>query len=141
MAKDLKKIIYFHQNLIDEKRKALGGFLNQISNYEKQRDYFEANIKAEKHNASNTNNIVAMFYGGYVASTYQKIREVEIKIDELEGSIENIQQEIRLLFKEKKVFEITQNKHDERARKDKIKLEQVFLDELGQETYRRLKNL
>jgi len=140
MVKDLKKIIYFHQNLIDEKRKALGGFLNQISNYEKQRDYFEANIKAEKHNASNTNNIVAMFYGGYVASTYQKIREVEIKIDELEGSIENIQQEIRLLFKEKKVFEITQNKHDERARKDKIKLEQVFLDELGQETYRRLKN-
>ncbi len=140
MVKDLKKIIYFHQNLIDEKRKALGGFLNQISNYEKQRDYFKANIKAEKHNASNTNNIVAMFYGGYVASTYQKIREVEIKIDELEGSIENIQQEIRLLFKEKKVFEITQNKHDERARKDKIKLEQVFLDELGQETYRRLKN-
>ena len=137
MAKGLKKIIRFHQSLIDEKRKVLGDFLNQASICDKQRQDFKANIKAEQDNVSNTTNKVAMFYGGYVASTYQKIKEIEVKIEELEVSIKNTQQEIILLFKEKKVFEITQNNHEKQVIKDELKLEQVFLDEIGQEIHRR----
>ena len=76
MAKGLKKIIRFHQSLIDEKRKVLGDFLNQASICDKQRQDFKANIIAEQDNVSNTTNMVAMFYGGYVASTYQKIKEI-----------------------------------------------------------------
>ena len=78
-----------------------------------------------------------MFYGGYIASTYQKIKEIDVKIEELEVSIKNTQREIMLLFKEKKVFEITQKNHEKQVLKDKVRLEQVFLDEIGQEIYRR----
>ena len=137
MAKDLKKIIRFYQSLIDEKRKVLGDFLNQASGCDRQRQDFKANIKVKQDNVSNTTNAFAMFYGGYVASTYQKIKEIGLKIEELEVSIKNTQQEIMLLFKEKKVFEITQKNHEKQVLKDKVRLEQVFLDEIGQEIYRR----
>ena len=106
MAKGLKKIIRFHQSLIDEKRKVLGDFLNQASICDKQRQDFKANIKAEQDNLSNTPNMVAMFYGSYVASTYQKIKEIEVKIEELEVSIKNTQQEIIILFKEKRFLKL-----------------------------------
>ena len=139
MVKDLHTLIRLHQYRVDDKRRSLGELLGEVANLEQQGEHLEREIVVEQEIASSAPDSVGMFYGEYATAAVNKREEISLQISSFEEKIAVAQEEMRLEFKDMKVFEITQESRDETAAKEAAKEEQAILDELGQEAHRRRK--
>ena len=78
-----------------------------------------------------------MFYGDYAAAAVQKLSDLTQAITKVESHITVAQDEMRTEYKDLKVYEISQETIDTAEKKERDRQETAFLDELGQEAYRR----
>jgi flagellar protein FliJ len=139
MVKDLHTLIRLHQYRVDDKRRSLGELLGEVTNLEQQGEHLEREIVTEQEIANSAPDSVGMFYGEYATAAVNKREEILLQITGFEEKIAVAQEEMRIEFKDMKVFEITQESRDETAAKEAAKEEQAILDELGQEAHRRRK--
>jgi flagellar protein FliJ len=139
MVKDLHTLIRLHQYRVDDKRRSLGELLGEVASLEQQGEHLEREIVTEQEIANSAPDSVGMFYGEYATSAVNKREQISLQISSFEEKIAVAQEEMRIEFKDMKVFEITQESRDESAAKEAAKEEQAILDELGQEAHRRRK--
>ena len=137
MDKGYQTLIRLHQYHVDEKRRALGNLLGQVANLENQSSELENQILVEQDVARSAPENVGMFYGDYAAAVVQKLSDLTQAITKVESHITVAQDEMRTEYKDLKVYEISQETIDTAEKKERDRQETAFLDELGQEAYRR----
>ena len=114
MAKDFNTLIRYHQWIVDEKRRALGQLLGKANSLESDAANLEIEIVDEQGVAKGHSEELGFIYGAYAEAAMR---------DE---------------FRELKVYEISQEAEYKRAEEELNKLEQAFLDEVGQRSKSRL---
>ena len=137
MSKDLSTLIRLHKYRVDEKRRSLGELLGIIANLEKKSENLEAEIISEQQMASSAPESIGMFYGAYAKEVVNKRKEILDEIFDFEKKIAEKQEELRTEYKDLKIFEITQEAREKVVASELTKTEQIILDEMGQESYRR----
>lgn len=137
MAKDLHALIRLHQYRVDDKRRSLGELLGEVAHLEQQGEDLEREIVSEQEVANSAPDSVGMFYGEYATAAVKKREDISQAIRGVEDKIEVAQEEMRVEFKDLKVFEISQEERDEIAAMEARKAEQAILDEMGLELFRR----
>jgi flagellar export protein FliJ len=137
MSKDLSTLIRLHKYRVDEKRRSLGELLGIIANLEKKSENLEAEIISEQQMASSAPESIGMFYGAYAKEVVNKRKEILDEIFDCEKKIAEKQEELRTEYKDLKIFEITQEAREKVVASELTKKEQIILDEMGQESYRR----
>ena len=78
-----------------------------------------------------------MYYGAYAKEAVNKRKAIQEEISDFERKISEAQEDMRVEYKNLKIFEITQESRDQIIALETTKTEQAILDELGQETHRR----
>ena len=137
MSKDLSTLIRMHKYRVDEKRRSLGKLLGAVATLEKKSENLEDEIISEQKTASAAPDSIGMFYGAYAKEVVNKRKEIFEEISEFEKKIAEKQEEMRREYKDLKTFEITQEAREKTRASEESKTEQMVLDELGQESYRR----
>ena len=137
MTKNLNTLIRLHKYRVDEKRRSLGELLGEVVTLEKKSESLESEITSEQQTANSAPESIGMFYGAYAQEAVNRRKEILDKLMEFEQRIAAIQEEIRVEYKELKIFEISQEARDKIKALETTKIEQAILDELGQETRRR----
>ena len=137
MSKDLSTLIRLHKYRVDEKRRSLGELLGIIAKLEEKSENLEAEIILEQQMASSAPESIGMFYGAYAKEVVNKRKEILDEIFDCEKKIAEKQEELRTEYKDLKIFEITQEAREKVVASELTKTEQITLDEMGQESYRR----
>jgi flagellar protein FliJ len=137
MAKELHTLIRLHQYRVDDKRRSLGELLGEVADLEQKGENLEREIVSEQSIANSAPESFGMFYGEYATAAVQKREDISHEISGVEEKIAVAQEEMRVEFKDLKVFEITQEARDEADALESTREEQAILDELGQEAHRR----
>lgn len=137
MSKNLSALIRLHQHRVDEKRRALGELLNDIAHLEQKREYLNKQILSEQMVANSASDTVGMFYGAFAKAAVSKRNDILQEISDVEQKIVDAQEEMRIQYNDLKIFEITQETRDKISAMETAKTDQLILDELGQEAYRR----
>ncbi len=137
MSKNLSTLVRLHQYRVDEKRRSLAELLGEISNLETKDKHLQSEIISEQAIANSSPDSVGMFYGIYAEEAVNKRRKISEEINDFEEKVSLAQEEIRDEYRDLKIFEITLEKRKKIIELENAKVEQVILDELGQETYRR----
>ena len=138
MSKDLKTLIRLHKHRVDEKRRSLGELLGEIAALEQKNEYLENQLSLEQQFAKSASDSVGMFFGAYAKEAVNKRREIQQTKNVFEKKIAEAQEEMRAEYNDLKVFEITLESREQIATLEVAKSEQAILDELAQETRRRL---
>ena len=137
MAKELNTLIRLHKYRVDEKQRSLGALLGEVAILETKSRNLEYEIISEQQTASAAPDSVGMFYGVYAKEVVNKRKEILEKIANVELQIKEIQEAMRVEYKDLKIFEITQERRNQITALEVAKIEQSTLDELGLETHRR----
>ena len=137
MVKDLSTLIRLHKYRVDEKRRSLGELLGAVATLQKKSEILEDEIILEQQTASAAPESIGMFYGAYAKEVVNKRNEILEEISNFEKKIAEKQEEMSIEYKDLKIFEITQEAREKIAASEVTKTEQMILDELGQESFRR----
>mgnify|MGYP003992847371 FL=1 len=137
MVKDLSTLIRLHKYRVDEKRRSLGELLGAVATLQKKSEILEDEIILQQQTASAAPESIGMFYGAYAKEVVNKRNEILEEISNFEKKIAEKQEEMRIEYKDLKIFEITQEAREKVAASEVTKTEQMILDELGQESFRR----
>lgn len=138
---DLKAIIRVRKWEVDEKRRELGLVLDQEAAIEDRQRALEAEVIRE--NAALPENIraggigEAMTLGAYAARALERRRALAEELDAVRRRIEAMRDELADMFKDLKTFELAQEARELAARKEADRKEQIVLDEIGMDLFRR----
>ncbi len=138
MAKDFNTLIRDHQWIVDEKRRALGQLLGKANSLESDAANLEIEIVDEQGVAKGHSEELGFIYGAYAEAAIGRREGLVEQRAEVEEKITLAQAEMRDEFRELKVYEISQEAEYKRAEEELNKLEQAFLDEVGQRSKSRL---
>lgn len=139
MAKGLSGIVRLHKWQLDEKRRQITELELMRDELVKKQEQLQANLIAEQKNLSKSN-IVDINYANYAASVMRRRQNLEVSINEVDVSIENMKDELAEAFKELKKYEIVEQRAIEREQLELKKREQDRLDELSLNMFRMNKN-
>jgi flagellar export protein FliJ len=85
--------------------------------------------------SSDTN--ASFTYGSYISAAIERRRTLDASVEDVRRQIEAAQEDVTIAYQELKKFEVAQSNRKRRARDEAGRREQVVLDEIGLETYRR----
>lgn len=138
MAKDLHTLIRLRGFEVDECRRSLGDLLRAEDVLIARQEALEAEYAREVEFARE-NPGFGQTLGAYIA----RHKEIKDKLlqqrQALAAAILVARDVLASAYKDLKTVELTQENRDLEARKERDRKEQVFLDELGQDRYRRRK--
>ena len=135
---DLDSLIRYRKHAVDEKRRALARFYDQMQELQEQKQAVYEEIEKEKELAREMATAEASaFLGRYMDGARRKIHKFETEIAKTESRIRIAQEDMRTAFAELKKIEITQRNREERERAEERRKEDQQLDEIAIEAYRR----
>lgn len=109
MAKGLSGIVRLHKWQLDEKRRQISELELMREDLVKKQASLQANLVAEQANLSKSN-VVNINYANYAASVMKRRENLEVSINEINVSIENMKDELAEAFKELKKYEIVEQR-------------------------------
>ena len=139
MADSLLVLIRLKEMILNERLKSLGN-LYRLEQSLKNRKILLKKQLLEEEIASLENQIAALTFGYYVEWNIAENKRVDQSIITTQHNIDVVREQIRKVFKEKKVFEIIRKKRIEREQAELRRKENIFLDEIGLNLYRRRHN-
>jgi flagellar FliJ protein len=93
-------------------------------------------VQIENQVASN-NTDAGFTYGAYISVAIDRRRTLDASVEDVRRQIEAAREEVTIAYQELKKFEVAHNNRKRRARDEANRREQVVLDEMGLETFRR----
>lgn len=136
MAGGLKTLIRLSEWNVDEKRRALGALLGLRQALEDQAVELENELAREQSAAANDAQAL-LHYGTYAREVIQRRERIAESIKRLEAQISEAQDAAAEAHRELKKYEIGERMRAEREAAELARQEQIKLDEIGQELYRR----
>ena len=137
MGKKLNSLIRLHKFRVDEKRREIAGVISIIEDLERQSRELDERITREQPIASRSPQEAGVLFGNYVAHHIFKKEQFLVALKELEEKLVSVQEELREEFRELKGVELTQDARNRVRVIERNRAEQLTLDEIGAEVYRR----
>lgn len=137
MPRDLRGVIRLRKWEVDEKRRRMAEFLRQEAAILERRRLLEEEIARENAFAAGHVRESGATFGNYAARVRQRRLQLDAALDKVRGLIEEVRNELGDVFRELKTYELAQEARDEREHRERERKEQILLDELGLELYRR----
>lgn len=136
--KGIANLIRVHQWKLDEKRQELSDLRDIHDDYVAQLVKLEQEMAREQEVAGE-NQDVGFSYAGYLQVARQRQGNLNSSLDELQNQIATAEDELADLFQELKKYEITRDLRDKRAKDERARKEQIAMDDLSIDIYRRKK--
>lgn len=130
MRTPLKNLIRVHDWEVDEARRRLGDLLAVQEDLKRQLQRLEDELRREQALAYE-NPETATFYGAYADGVIQRRERLTESIRKMDGEVEAAREVVRNAFRELKKYQIAQEARDLEEKKERDKLEQGALDEMG----------
>ena len=136
MAKNLHSLIRLYEWQLDEKRRKLGEVMQSLANLEDEARRLQQQFVDEQTIAGASPNEAGFFYGRFVETALHSRDRLGLAIVQAEQEVEAAMEELREAHQELKKFEITQSDRDRREAEEEGRREQIYLDEIGLQSYR-----
>jgi flagellar export protein FliJ len=137
MAKGLKTLIRLAKWAVDEKRKVLTALQAREEEMIAALDQHERQLAEEQRIAAADATGVGFVYGAYASAWLNRKAEMEMRLLNLRHQIEAARDDLAEAFRQQKTYEITQANREKRERAEAERKEQVRLDEIGLNVFRR----
>lgn len=90
-----------------------------------------------ENQVASTDNDARFTYGSYLNAAIERRRTLDASVEDVKRQIEAAREEVTIAYQELKKFEVAQGNRKRRAREESNRREQIVLDEIGLESYRR----
>ncbi|KJS38594.1 MAG: hypothetical protein VR70_09560 [Rhodospirillaceae bacterium BRH_c57] len=137
MSGDLKTVIRVRRWEIDEKRRDLGVLLAEEATFIQRRTALDEEVRAENDCARQYVREADFTLGTYAARAHSRRLQLDAAIAETQQRVEAVRDELAQMFKDLKTFELAQEAREEAERKERDRKEQIVMDEIGLELFRR----
>lgn len=139
MAQDLHAVIRLRKWEIDEKRRELSVLLSEQEAVVQRRAALDEEILRENDCARSHVGEADFTLGDYAKRAHSRRQQLDHAIAEADRRVEEARDQLTEMFKDLKTFELAQEARDEAERKEREHKEQVKMDEIGLELFRRRK--
>jgi flagellar export protein FliJ len=136
MAKSLQPLVRLHGWQVDEKRRRLGELLRIVESLEARLTQLHEELAREQAAAAASPELAGVIYGNYARAVIETRAKLTASIEQAEQAVASARDELREAYREQKKFEMTQKARDKREEKERSRLEQIDLDEVGLEVFR-----
>jgi len=137
MAKGLKTLIRLAKWTVDEKRRVLTALQAREDELVAALAEHERRLIEEQRVAAGDATGIGYLYGAFAAAWLNRKAEMTTMLANLRGQIELARDELAEAFRQHKTYEITQANRDKRTREEADRKEQIRLDEIGLNVFRR----
>jgi flagellar protein FliJ len=136
--KGIASLIRVHRWKLDEKRRELSDLQDVLDDFMKQLVKLEQEM-AREQTIARDNQDVGYSYANYSQAARDRQLNLNSSIEEIQGSIEIVEDEVAELYQELKKYEITKDTREKKARMEQQRKDQIALDDLSLDMYRRKK--
>jgi flagellar export protein FliJ len=137
MAKGLLGVIRYRKHVVDEKRRKLGDLLRQEDYLLRALGDLEAQMRQEAEAAASDIQGAGRTYALYIQRAHERRDTILAALAETRRHVARAQDEVRDSFKDLKTLEIAQENRETTARREAEHKEQIVLDDIGLDLYRR----
>lgn len=135
---DLNPLIRLRKYRVEEKQKALAELFRQTELLEGRKRFLLDELEREQNLAETSPNIDAMIsFVSYASRIYGEVENLDRNIAKMEPRIRRAQDDMREAFSEQKKAEIIQEQRDKEEADAIAKKENINLDEIGMDVFRR----
>lgn len=138
MGKDLHTLIRLAEWTVDEKRRALSALHAKEEQLIALLRTLEAQLAAEQAQVR-SNMAQAVTWAAFYDHHSKRRDSTEKQLAEVRRQIEAARDELGEAYRELKSFETAQATRDRKAQEERDRKERIFLDEIGQQRHRRMK--
>jgi flagellar FliJ protein len=137
MAKGLATLVRVNEWTVDEKRRTLGQRMRELDGLEQARIRLEEEVVAEQRAAAQSPNEAGLLYGSYANGVIHRREQFAAAIRAKEQEVAVAREQLNDAYRELKKFEVIRDTRVRREREERERRDQLLLDELGIENYRR----
>lgn len=135
---DLDPLIRLRKFTVDEKQKIVAALYREAEKVEEAKAHLQKQIEDERVLAEEKNDFETVkAYGLFVDNARHKIDDFNDFLAEINAKIELAQDDLREAFSELKKVEIIQRNRELEARAEETRRENIGLDEIAGEVFRR----
>ena len=134
---DLHNLIRVHEWQVDEKRRRLGQLIQVLDDLEERARQLEQEVRNEQQIASQSPGEAGFLYGGYAEAVIDRRERLAQSIFKAEQEVATARNDLSDAYRDLKKYELAQEARDRRAAAELERKEQLVLDELGLQAYRR----
>ncbi len=134
--KTLEKLIRYHRYLVDEKRREVRELEERAVTLEQSIDHLDARVVAERISAGETD-LGSADYGGFAQATLVRRATLVAELSEAADAVEEARSGLLDAFAELKRYEVSLERKEFLARRNRARLDQLELDEVSLNGHRR----
>lgn len=134
--KGLPTLIRVRKWELEEKRRRLTDLEGLADQLDGMISRLEEEVRLEQEIARG-NEEVTYSYGSYAQTTIDRRRKLEASLDDVKKQIEAAKEEVTSAYQELKKYEVAQTNRRRRAKDEVSRKEQIGLDEISVEQFRR----
>jgi flagellar export protein FliJ len=138
-VKSLDTLIRVHEWKLNEERRKLADLIGFSNDMRSQISRIEQGLQAEAAVAGDSVD-AARSYSAYLKSQMQRRGTLESSIAELESEIADVEECVAAAFKELKTYEISRDRRNAAAARQRAQREQATLDEIALNMHRMKQN-
>ncbi len=132
----LTNMIRIHRWILDEKQQRLAEIQRFAERMHEDLRRLEDHMEAEQA-AAKTSFEGTVAYATFYSAALERRRRLQATIENLDRQVEAARDEVQAAFEELKKFELARNRLDKQEAERRQRLEQLTLDEVGANLYRR----
>ena len=137
MAKGLTTLARLTKWTVDQRRRTLGALLRELEDLETNRRGLDIELSQEQSAAADNPDEAGLLYGTYAEAFINRREIVDESIRTKKAEIENALEELNESYRELKKYEVACDSRSQRELVEEVRREQIELDDIGIETYRR----
>lgn len=134
---DLHNLIRVHEWQVDEKRRRLGQLIQVLDDLEERARQLEQEVINEQQVASHAPAEAGFLYGNFAEAVIERRERLAESIARAEQEVAEARDDLSESYRDLKKYELAQEARDRREAAEMERREQLVLDELGLQGYRR----
>ena len=137
MAKGLTTLARLTKWTVDQRRRTLGALLRELEDLETTRRGLDIELSQEQSAAADNPDEAGLLYGTYAEAFINRRDIMDESIRTKKAEIENALEELNESYRELKKYEVARDNRSQFELVEEVRREQIELDDIGLETYRR----
>ena len=137
MAKDLHTLIRFNEWSVDQRRRDLGEVLGSLADLESSLHRLGEELVREQRAVLASPEEAGFLYGNYANAIIGRRNHINTGIANMEQQVAEAREKLDEAYRELKKYEVVQETRDLRQAREEARQEQIELDEMGLQAYRR----
>ena len=137
MAKDLHTLIRFNEWSVDQRRRDLGEVLGSLADLESSLHRLGEELVREQRAVLASPEEAGFLYGNYANAVIGHRNHINTGIATMEQQVAEAREKLDEAYRELKKYEVVQETRDLRQAREEARQEQIELDEMGLQAYRR----